>query len=137
MQLSQDEVAWAPANHPEYLCLLSRRQQPPQKEQEFLLRQSDLLRRLGAEASPEEQEQASRRLELNLPAEALVFLPKGLLTNPLTANYLLFNPMVEGSKAHQWKAAFRELKDLPPMAPQEALKLAQNLDLESYLDRLV
>lgn len=137
MQLNDNERLWAPMNHPEYLCLLRNQQQPPQDQEQFLLRQADLLERLLEEADEGEKEACNRQLVDNLQPEFLDFLPTGLLMNPRTPSYLLNNPAVEGSPLHRWKAGFRDFKSLPPHPKAELLELAEGLSLESWLSRLL
>ncbi len=137
MKLRQNERVWAPAEHPEYLCLLIGKQQPPKTQEEFLLRQTQVLRRLLEEASPGEIKEANRKLQDEFPPEMLEFLPTDLLPNPRTVNYLLFNPMSEGTKIHQWKWGVLDLLDSPPMPEAEALEEARTLDWEVYLDNLM
>ena len=101
MKLKPDEQPWCPERHPEYLCLLTKRLSPPKSLDAFLLRQSELLRRLMAEADDPAKQEGNRQLRQLLPEEALDFLPHDLLMNPRTPNSLMFNPMVEGSRLHR------------------------------------
>ncbi len=137
MKLNPDDQVWCPVHHPQYLCLLKPGQRPPDNRERFLDLQENLLERLLAQAAPEEVRGANRRLERDLPVEALDQLPNGLLTNPQTPNSLFQNPMVLGSPLHQWKVDFKYLKN-PPLLPQpEAREQAEQLSLESYLSHLL
>ena len=138
MKLQPDEVVWCPAIHvPDYLSLLRQGQRPPAKAEDFLRLQVNLFNRLVQQASEGEVADASRRLDRDLPPEALAFLPTGLLTNPQTPNLLLLNPQVEGSPLHQWKVNFPRALRAHLLPPAQAKEQAQSLSLESFLGRLL
>ncbi len=139
MKLQPDETVWCPAIHvPDYLSLLRQGQRPPAKAEDFLRLQVNLFNRLVQQASEGEVADASRRLDRDLPPEALAFLPTGLLTNPQTPKLLLLdNPMSEGTPLHQWKVGFQRVLRAPMLPQPEARQEAQELSLEAYLNRLL
>lgn len=137
MQLNETDRVWCPVEQPEYLCLLSERQQPPKTLEQFLLLQVDLFNRVLADASPKERDQANRRVQQNLPEEAQAFLPSDLVNDPTFPNALLLNPSVEGTRLQEWKQGFQQAVRQPLLPEQEAAPLLLQMSLETFLDRLL
>lgn len=136
MILTPTDRPWAPQDSPDYLCVLTGSQLPPRNREAFLRRQAELLARLVEEANEGEIENGNRMLEDNLQTEELDYLPSGLLRDPRTCQYLMFNPAVEGAKLHEWKHGADEALQIPEMPPEESLELAKELCLEVFLCRL-
>jgi hypothetical protein len=138
MQLQPTEIAWAPAEQPEYLTYYLLAQGPPRSAEELLALQVGMLQRLRREASEKELEQANRQLDNDLPQEALNFLPGKLLEDPKAPAYLLNNPAAEGGPLHQWKAGLKEAVKARQLMPQpEAAQLLAEESLESFLARVL
>ena len=137
MNLTDNDRPWAPEDQPDYLCVLRAHQLPPVKREDFLLCQANLLRRLVAEASEGEIEDANRRLRFNLPTEFLDFLPGKLVNDPRCPDQMMFNPAVLGSPLHEWKVGWNDLANGPVMPLEEAREMAEELSLESFLSRLL
>jgi hypothetical protein len=136
MQLTDNDRVWAPEDSPDYLTVFPASRQRPTNRQDFLDLQVAMLRRLLAEANKGEKADANRRLDY-LPQEALDFLPSKLADDPRFPAYLFNNPAVEGSPLQEWKAGVEEALQQPQMSDSEALELAQELSLESYLSRVL
>lgn len=137
MKLSDSMKPWAPSGRPDYLCLLKGRNQHPRDREAFLSNQAELLAELVRQADQGEVEQANRLLQDRLPAEQLDYLPPDLLNNPKTALQLLHHPAVEGGKLHRWKAGADQLLMSNPMSKAQAQKEAAELNLGTYLSRLL
>lgn len=137
MQLTGRDKPWAPAEKPDYLCLLRQDQGPPANREAFLDNQVYLLRRLLEQANQGELAAANRQLEQGLPEEFLMSLPTDLLANPQTPRCLLENPAQEGGQLHQWKVGADEALKGPAMDQVEVWEEARGLSLESFLSRLV
>ena len=75
-------------------------------------------------------------MENNLPQQELDFLPSGLFHDLRTSQILIENPSDMNGKISQWKERFDQVKNLPPMPPEEATEEADGLSLESFLSRL-
>src|SRR5437773_2724643 len=103
MQLNSDDRPWAPADKPEYLVVLRGQWVPPRDKAMFLSYQQDLFSRLREQADDQEREAANQKLRLDLPEDALAFLPGKLFHDPRTPLYLLNNPAILGSPLHEWK----------------------------------
>lgn len=137
MMLTNDDKPWCPGENRDCLCVLKINQPPPQTKELLLVEQVRLLQRLVAEASPDEVEDANRRLNANLQEEELLNLPPGLLKKPRTPNILLVQPAALGYRLADWKEGLAEAVNLPPMPEQEAREEAENLSLESFLGRIL
>jgi hypothetical protein len=139
MKLNPEERAWSPADHPEYLIILRKDQQPPTSRDLYLFKVEDLLIRLAKEANEEEIENANGMMQ-NLPDEEQLWLPTEPWGKPeKTAHGLMFNPASEGSNLHDWKWTLRDLLE-EPLQPMEAKELAEELEglsLESCLSRFL
>jgi len=135
MQLTDNDVAWMPADKPDYLLVLRKGQRPPRNRREFQDNQESLLERLLAESNPGEVQNGNLMLENRLADDLLSQLPSGLLTNPATPRCLVGNPSL-GSKLHEWLVDAEDALKLAPAPPEVAKQEAQDLSLESFLDRL-
>ncbi len=137
MKLNNDDKPWCPGENPDYLCVLGHNQPPPKTAELLLVSQVRLLQRLVAEASPDEVEDANRRLNDNLQDEELLNLPLGGFKNRRTANILLVQPAVLGYRLADWKAGMEKALSLPSMPEPEAMSEAESLSLESFLGRIL
>jgi hypothetical protein len=135
MNLNQDDKVWIPEDQEQYLLVY--RGSFPKTRELFLIAQANLLKRLVEEASPEEIEDANRRLRLNLEQEVLIQLPGKLLNDPSCPSRLMLNPMSEGSPMHEWKSEIRDAMDLPSIPQSEVTQEAESLNLEVFLSRLL
>jgi hypothetical protein len=137
MKLDSDDKIWFPVDKPDYLCVLTGRQHPPQNQLEFLSRQRELLDRLVEQSNQAELDNANRMLSQDLSARELDFLPSGLFHDPKMSRLLLEKPCDLNGPLHQWKEGFNQVRQLPQMSRQEAKEEAEGLSLESFLSRLL
>ena len=137
MQALNNLVPWAPADSPNFLCLLRPQQPPPSTAEKLLDLQVVCLRELVQQAAPAELADSNQRLRDNLPPEFLDNLPPELLSNPATANRLIFNPAPDGSQLADWKASAAEAVQKPPMSSNQLQEYLTDLDLPTFLDRLL
>ena len=117
--------------------MLHPQQPPPTTAEKNLDLQVDFLRELIKESDPGDVEAANRMLQDSLPSEFLDFLPTKLLADPRTAQSLIFNPAPTGSTLADWKEGAEEAVQKPPMSSELVLECLQDLDLPTFLGRLL
>lgn len=137
MKLKESDQVWVPADLDQYLLVLPKGEAMARDPDLFLQDQARLLRRLVAEASDTEIDQANLRLSENLPQSESLWLPSDLLRNPATPGGLMGNPAELGSQLHQWKEGVAAALKMPSLPAAQARKLAEGLSLESFLSRLL
>lgn len=137
MKLNESDQVWMPEDRPEYLLVFPKGHRLPKTREQFLQAQSVMCRRLADEANAGEKADAARRLRLELAPEFLDWLPADLFDNPATPGRLLLNPAVEGSPLHEWKVDVDEVLNMKMSSPEEANREAEQLNLESFVSRLL
>lgn len=136
MKLTSNDKPWAPVDQPEYLVVLKPQQNPPKTAEVLLLEQVSLLRRLVAEASPEELDHAALKLQNGLTEAEQVALPLKMFRDRRTPNILLHQPAELNSLLGDWKAGLEAAVRSRPMPAKEAQQEAAELTLESFLGRI-
>jgi len=135
MQLKPTDKPWCPVDKPDYLTVYQG--EPPQDPETLQALMVEMLQRLRAEADPEAIREANRRLEANLTADSLDFLPGNLMENPRAPELLLTNRGLPETKLEEWREGLSQALQLPQMSQAEALELLGQESLESFLSRVV